>query len=701
MKTPTVVPQRHPAFGGALTKALFIVLTLIMLCACSYLSWDVYQLKADHQARVKQEIETETLAAANTIRNQLSKQAQRIDLIAKELALQSVTPENAKALTETYFAKYDELASLAIALKPAPNSYTSDAFYIERLTSNTPKRHTLKNYHVDEPQFNWYSRPLKEGPIWTEPYYEAENDVLMTTYSVPLLQAGSDVPIGVIPTDVNLQTLTNSLKAVPLGKTGYAMLFSESGRLLSHPVFDLVKEAQTWESLAKDSEFSFLSEKTHCQAGSDGVSVTNTTDKNLFVGCIYIDELHWTLLTVFSEREAQVDPSKLKRHYLLIFASATFLLVGLFTLTWGTYNSKAMGKLAATFYTSVFVVAIMATWYVARMYYPTHLSDDAIQVLNKTDRNAFVSNYIDRSHEKHEAEPISIRTGLHIQSIEARSAHNIFLTGYVWQVYLPEFLETLEPGIVFPESVSASIEPAYQETNSDGSITYGWYFEVEVRQPFDYGKYPFDTQHVWLRIWHHEFNKNVILVPDIESYSHFSPIHKPGLTDKLVLSGWQAVASSFNFVEHSYNENFGINNYRGSKDVPELYYDVVVQRSFLSPFITTLLPALVIASLLFAAVVSLPKSDVNEERNTGGALMFTILLAHFSLREYLDLNGVVYFESFYFVLYGLISALLGVSYYYYHCQNEQNKDKIYKLSTRLYWPVFSGVIFIITLVTYL
>ena len=35
----------------------------------------------------------------------------------------------------------------------------------------------------------------------------------------------------------------------------------------------------------------------------------------------------------------------------------------------------------------------------------------------------------------------------------------------------------------------------------------GWYFDVTVRQAFDYSKYPLDTQDVWLRLWHKDFDR--------------------------------------------------------------------------------------------------------------------------------------------------------------------------------------------------
>ncbi|NIO79302.1 MAG: hypothetical protein GTN53_02015, partial [Candidatus Aminicenantes bacterium] len=65
------------------------------------------------------------------------------------------------------------------------------------------------------------------------------------------------------------------------------------------------------------------------------------------------------------------------------------------------------------------------------------------------------------------------------------------------------------------------MEKIYEVTNGRrGHVLKGWYFDVTVRQYFDYSKYPLDFHSVWLRIWPKNFLYDDILfpVPDFDSY---------------------------------------------------------------------------------------------------------------------------------------------------------------------------------------
>lgn len=126
----------------------------------------------------------------------------------------------------------------------------------------------------------------------------------------------------------------------------------------------------------------------------------------------------------------------------------------------------------------------------------------------------------------------------------------------------------ISQGFIFPEAEQISIEEAY----SDGDII-GWYFRSVLRQPFDYSKYPFDQEDVWIRIWNRDFHRDVVLIPDLDSYDNIRPATKPGIEHDFVLEGWEIQDSHFSYRNNSYNANFGIENdkFGGS---PELYFNI-------------------------------------------------------------------------------------------------------------------------------
>jgi len=199
----------------------------------------------------------------------------------------------------------------------------------------------------------------------------------------------------------------------------------------------------------------------------------------------------------------------------------------------------------------------------------------------------------------------------------------------------------------------------------DGNVT-GWYFRAVLRQQFDYSKYPFDREDVWIRLWHNDFYRNVILVPDFDSYTNMRPDHKPGLERDFVLEGWEIGDSQFSYRNNSYTTNFGVENNPLHSGVPELYYNVGMKRRFLTPFISYLTPLVVVAFLLFAVLMISTKDEAKVARYGFtsstvlaycAALFFVLIVSHVALRQKLAADGGIYLEYFYFTLYFAILAV--------------------------------------------
>lgn len=94
-----------------------------------------------------------------------------------------------------------------------------------------------------------------------------------------------------------------------------------------------------------------------------------------------------------------------------------------------------------------------------------------------------------------------VPTGLFLQQYEFLSGDNVRVAGYVWQRYADAVPAEIERTIIFPESIATDVfDEAYREDVGNGELI-GWYFEVTLRQAFDYTRYPLDRQDVWIRMW--------------------------------------------------------------------------------------------------------------------------------------------------------------------------------------------------------
>lgn len=306
--------------------------------------------------------------------------------------------------------------------------------------------------------------------------------------------------------------------------------------------------------------------------------------------------------------------------------------------------------------------------------------------------------------------PIYIPTGVFVQSIEFTTANNVILTGYVWQKYAHSDPENISRGFVLPEAESAEISEAYSRPHEDGTVI-GWHFRATLRQIFDYSAFPLDTQNVWIRIWHQDFDRNVILTPDFPSYDYTNPVDLPRLEeDNFVLPGWNVVETFFSFRENSHNANFGIEDYVGQLDFPELYFNIALARRFVDPFISHIVPSIAIVIMLFAVLIYGTKSkeeaaklgfDASTVLSISAAFFFTVLIGHVNLRSGLASERVAYLEYFYLIMYLAILSV-AINSLLFTSQRESvilrrviySKDNLWpKL---FYWPMIMGLLFVIT-----
>ena len=314
-------------------------------------------------------------------------------------------------------------------------------------------------------------------------------------------------------------------------------------------------------------------------------------------------------------------------------------------------------------------------------------------------------------------EPARVMTGIFVQSAEFSSANNVTITGFVWQVYddsMPDWLQRgpkdENPGFIFPESEQTEAEFLYR-LRSDHGWTYGWYFSAVLRQQFDYRRYPFDRENVWIRMWHDMIGRDVILVPDLHSYTTLVPEKFPGLElQDFVLEGWDVSGTYFSYRHNSYNTNFGIGDYAGHQKFPELYFNITMTRSFLNAFIVNFITLAVAAFLLFTVLhtihtrsekLGLLGFNVSTVLGFCAALFFVVILAHTSLRASLAAPTLMYLEYYFIVMY---AAFLGVSVNAIMVASRSPHPLILigdnLVARLLFWPLLSFALLVATVVIF-
>ena len=196
-------------------------------------------------------------------------------------------------------------------------------------------------------------------------------------------------------------------------------------------------------------------------------------------------------------------------------------------------------------------------------------------------------------------------------------------------------------------------------------------------------------------------------MPDLDAYAATEYDDIFGISSDIVLSGWQIVDTYFDYAVQSYSTDFGLGADQQRSDIPELEFNIILQRDFLQAFFSDLILIVVIMILLFGMILLLKSNrdkmegsfglSVSGAIGTASGLFFSVLLAHISVRERFG-GSIVYIEYFYYLAY--VYIVLATALVYLFMKQDDEGHQLYKSEANhlklLYWPVYTGIMLIIT-----
>lgn len=178
---------------------------------------------------------------------------------------------------------------------------------------------------------DWYQIPKELGrPQWSEPYFdEGGGNILMATYSVPFYRTKGEKRYlaGVVTADISLEWLKKVVSSIRVLKTGYGILTSRNGTIITHPSEEMIMN-ETIFSLAEKKEDKRLREIGQSMIrGESGFGPFVTASGRESWACYApVSSTGWTLSVIFPRDELYVDINRLKGTVGLLAASGVLLL---------------------------------------------------------------------------------------------------------------------------------------------------------------------------------------------------------------------------------------------------------------------------------------------------------------------------------------------------------------------------------------
>lgn len=215
-----------------------------------------------------------------------------------------------------------EIFGLSIAFEP--NQFKRDRVYAGFYCFRKQKEIVYEQYGGDSDKYffqDWYQLAKElQSPQWSEPYFEEQT--IMSSYSVPLYRNVDNKRqlIGIIVADISLEWLSDIVQSIKVFQTGYAMLISQNGTIVTHPNRKLIMN-ETFFSIAEEKNDLKMRDigRQMLRKDSGQFENVNIFDTKAHVYYSKIPSNEWRLIILFPSEEMIQDIKKLN---LIVFTLA-------------------------------------------------------------------------------------------------------------------------------------------------------------------------------------------------------------------------------------------------------------------------------------------------------------------------------------------------------------------------------------------
>jgi hypothetical protein len=656
---------------------------------------------------------SQAIAAAEQLDNDFMGTMNLTEDLAQELSDGSLANEDIASRLQYLLEQNPTLQGITVAFAKGAYSPEHDLFYVYVYRDldgrfQSELRESRYDYTLppsddpDAPQTEWYYVPATIGPVWTDPYLATGAGQVLISYGVPFYTVGSDTDetSGVVSVEYSLAGMRRLVTDLNLGLTGFGAVFSDSGTFLSHPVPERIAVGNIFtDPTLQDPAFQ---DAAHRALQGDTLSVQiEANEQPVWSFFTPLKSTGWALVVQLSKSEYLLGENILLYNLVaIVLAGGAFLFF--LIAVWLHFDEATRDRLwlASITFSLIGVAVILIIIGLARNT-PEDLGDGLLltsQAMVNRYQEELSKDYTERGL----IVPVEVPTGILIQSARFPEPSIVTLTGYLWQRVPKVDGMDITPGVSFAQLIDEPflMEEVYREEREDETYIL-WTFNAALRQAFDPQQYPLDLYDINVRLSPLEVANSVLLVPDFSAYNVTTPRLLPGLDDTVRIKNWRLLASAFGLGFRRYGTTLGLPQ-RITVDVPELAFNIRIERLFLGPFIAFFLPAFVAAIMIFGFLLIEQKPDDPEEIVTAltytAALFFVVAVLHTALRDNAAAIGLTYLEYFYLLLYVLtlfvaLNSFLVVKYPFLPFISIGNN----LISKLLFWPTVVGFMLLATL----
>ena len=699
-------------------SCLTAMLLLVAIPGTAYFIYDHLSYQRRHLEEARGRLQTLTQKGAGEVDAILKNVMTSAQGLANDLSTGRLARDDAaiKKRVREVLARTPYVRSCSVCFAPyahAPGVRLYSHRYVR--TDKDPVYHRLESLY-DYTEHDWFKLPLSQNRSqWIGPFFGKAAKTLVTDYCAVFYRAdpksGKRVPAGIVNISISLDQIKRIVAALDLGQSGFGALVSGKGQYIFHPNNKYLVENKSVTDVAHE-----LNGQDRLTLGARiahgetlrGIIDHDSTTTGLASWLAYepIPSAGWTLLNTYIKSDVPSNGEVLRRQLfrITILAVISFLAAIGFVISSHGLENKEFLWLCSVASSLVILSAIGVLWYLS-LSYNAVLTENSSMILDKTSLGKIKGAAVERSGRLHLEAPIFIPTGIQVASLRLTPDNVALLSGHVWQRYDQGVPRTFAREISFASADSLKLTEPYSQREGCTEVV-RWKFQAEVRQPFKSEHYPLDSEIASIRIVQKDLQRNVVLVPDLSSYAVINPSFLPGLDRELGIPGWSKKKTFFSLESQQLNSNLGTTSSVLSGDIPALKFNVVVTRNFIDSFISNVTPLIVVAIVLFIALMMVCSSEKVLEKTKVGisltlgmssTLFFVVVFAHIGVRQRIQAQDMFYLEYFYLIIYLTIMWVTVSTIIFTLAKNFsllQFKENIfYKV---LYWPVLYLMILMTT-----
>ncbi len=553
----------------------------------------------------------------------------------------------------------------------------------------------------------WYTRIIETGKAgWSAPYYAEAAEAMVVDYGTPLFDSRGELR-GIVDYAITLRDFTRIVDSLSVGEAGYGFTYEAGGAILSHP--DPVYLLQSVFQLKDGKDESILRKM---REDPEGVVEYNSTYTYKLSSFFFraLESTGWKSVLVFTEDDllGASHQGRRKTIHVAIGISTLLITALAFLLRIDRYNPRKLWWMVTA--VSLAIMAnIVFIWFLNLTTDFSLLDNDQERIVNRTIMTKYVDSYDRALYKLARANYHKVPVGVFIESYELAS-FEASLIGRLWMKYPKQLYQVAPPAFYLPDVSAVEsrglVSEVISEVESEDHVLVTWKFRATIEQDFSYQQFPFEQNDIQLAILYPDPSKNVLLVPDLASYSILNPSAKPGLNQDITVPSSETISSFFTFKTIDYTTTFGSDTPVNSR--PALVFNMAAKRIFLSPFIANMVPILIVALIMFVVLCTSSSNEVSRSGLTtmnviqsSAGFLFILLLAHVNERSRIETPEIAYIEVFYFSMYLLITlqsvalamSLGGSGWKIF----EYHDNLILKLA---FWPTLLSTWFAVTLVRF-